>query len=234
MYDHIARNDNPTIESDLPVQLSAEEKKALRQERDNPFSEKGMRIVIATVSLAALLQGELCFLWVCFTSSAVFRAIYSLLSSHTKRRIGFVQSSFNGASLMSAEWGLPDSNRTELGLHSSVTKFDWQLGAANGSPWFFAAFVGCPLALPINYWFGRRGGIAAAAFLIMASSVGAIFVQNWRQMFGVRVINGIGLFPAIPASWLKLIFCKEWVSKPLAPLFWPVRLPSDSGVALQS
>ena len=39
------------------VHLTAQERSALRRERDIPFSEKGMFVVIATVSLAALLQG---------------------------------------------------------------------------------------------------------------------------------------------------------------------------------
>jgi predicted secreted protein len=40
------------------VQLTEEEKRALCRERDVPFSEKGMRIVILTVSIAAFLQGK--------------------------------------------------------------------------------------------------------------------------------------------------------------------------------
>lgn len=31
-----------------------------------------------------------------------------------------------------------------------------------------------------------------AAFMILTSSVGSVFVTNWQQMFGVRIINGIG------------------------------------------
>ncbi|CAM1503838.1 Fc.00g014290.m01.CDS01 [Cosmosporella sp. VM-42] len=160
MYDQIARDKNPTEDSKFLVQLTPEEKKALRQERDNPFSERGMRVVILTVSLAALLQG-------------------------------FVQSSFNGASLVKASWGFQDDTMFKLG--KPVSNAAWELGAANGSPWFFAAFFGCPLSIPINYWFGRRGGIAIAAFFILASSVGAVFVTNWKEMFCVRVFNGIGM-----------------------------------------
>ncbi|RCI11556.1 hypothetical protein L249_7568 [Ophiocordyceps polyrhachis-furcata BCC 54312] len=140
----------------LPVRLTDKEKDALCREKDKTFSEKGMRIVIATVSLAALLQG-------------------------------FVQSSFNGASLYAEAWHLsPNQN------------VDWLLGAANASPWFVAALVGCPLSLPINYWFGRRGAIATAAFLILASSVGAIFTDTWQQVFCIRIVNGLGLYPFPP------------------------------------
>lgn len=57
-YDQVARDEDPNAGLDLPVQLTPEEKRAIRRERDVPFSEKGMRIVILTVSLAAFLQGE--------------------------------------------------------------------------------------------------------------------------------------------------------------------------------
>lgn len=85
------------------------------------------------------------------------------------------------------EWGLTPNTEP-----SRITPDDWKLGAANASPFLFAALVGCPLSLPINYWFGRRGGIGVAAFLILCSSIGAIFARSWTQMFGIRVVNGIG------------------------------------------
>jgi len=44
------------------VRLSKEEKYALRRERDVPLAERGMWTVIATVSLAAFLQGTHIFL----------------------------------------------------------------------------------------------------------------------------------------------------------------------------
>jgi MFS family permease len=69
---------------------------------------------------------------------------------------------------------------------------NWKFGAVNAIPFFVAAVIGCPLALPINYWFGRRGGICAAAMLIFASSVAAAFSISWYSLLGVRVFNGIG------------------------------------------
>ncbi|PON22028.1 hypothetical protein TGAM01_v209098 [Trichoderma gamsii] len=155
LYDQVARKEGYHTESDLLVQLTEEEKGALRRERDVPFSEKGMRIVILTVSIAALLQG-------------------------------FVQSSFNGAGLYRQEWGLEEHVR----IGSTV---NWKFGAVNAVPFFVAACIGCPLALPINYWFGRRGGICAAAMLIFASSIAAAFSVSWYCLLGVRVFNGIGM-----------------------------------------
>ncbi|EHK23342.1 uncharacterized protein TRIVIDRAFT_133172, partial [Trichoderma virens Gv29-8] len=155
IYDEVAREKGYRFESTLPVQLTTEEKRALRRERDVPFSEKGMRIVILTVSIAALLQG-------------------------------FVQSSFNGASLYKEEWGIPEHIMTS-------SSDNWKFGATNAAPFFVAAFIGCPLSLPINYWYGRRGGICVAAFLIFASSIGAAFAKSWYLLLGIRTINGIGM-----------------------------------------
>lgn len=57
LYDQVARDPNPAAGAHLPVRLTLEEKRALRRERDVPFSERGMGVVIFTVSLAAFLQG---------------------------------------------------------------------------------------------------------------------------------------------------------------------------------
>ncbi|OPB36848.1 hypothetical protein A0O28_0059280 [Trichoderma guizhouense] len=154
-YDEVAREVGYRFESSLPVQLTTEEKRALVRERAVPFSEKGMWIVILTVSIAALLQG-------------------------------FVQSSFNGASLYKEEWGLHEHIKPS-------SRDNWKFGATNAVPFFVAALVGCPLSLPINYWFGRRGGICVAAFLILAGSIGAAFAKTWYQLFGIRIVNGIGM-----------------------------------------
>ncbi len=125
-----------------------------------------MLIVVLTVSLAAFLQG-------------------------------FVQSSINGASLYAREFGL-DTVKPVEEMGGSTPKpptlNDWKLGAVNASPFLFAALVGCWLALPINERVGRRGAMAIAACLIFASSLGAAACSNWQQLFGVRVLNGIGQF----------------------------------------
>lgn len=58
LYDEVARSPGSDTRNYLLVDLTDDEKKALRRERDVTFSEKGMRVVIATVSLAAFLQGK--------------------------------------------------------------------------------------------------------------------------------------------------------------------------------
>ncbi|POR31138.1 Putative polyol transporter 2 [Tolypocladium paradoxum] len=200
LYDEIARRPDFDVRNRLPVNLSDEEKRALRRERDVAFSEKGMVIVIATVSLAALLQGNSPL-----SSPLLFRVAMLTVNSS-----GFVQSSFNGASIYSTEWGLTSTSHA-----GTMNDDDWRLGVANASPWFIAALFGCPLSLPINYWFGRRGGVSVAAFLIFGSSIGAVFATTWIELSCVRIFNGLG----------------AWESRLSAPRSLPPRLQSVSGVA---
>jgi hypothetical protein len=194
LYDEISRTSNPTLEAELPVILSPEEKRFLKRERDVVFSERGMRKVIITVSLAALLQG-------------------------------FVQSSFNGAALYRDQWGLSHDDSDS-----------WRLGAANASPWFAAALIGCPLSLPINYWFGRRGGMIIAAILTAAAAIGAIFCRNWEELFGVRIIMGLGSYTlglhCKPRRLTFVFSLQAWASKPSVLRFSPPRQLLDSGVVL--
>ncbi|KAI0015312.1 hypothetical protein F4780DRAFT_90202 [Xylariomycetidae sp. FL0641] len=162
-YDQVARSDGA---DNTAVQLTNDEKEALKAEKDSLLSQRKMFIVILTVSLAAFLQG-------------------------------FVQSSFNGASLFAGEFGLDDlSTQRNNGTNSDLARpsaDDWKLGAANASPFFFAGLVGCWLALPVNDLVGRRGAMALAACLIFVSSICAVWCDTWWTLFLVRSFNGIGM-----------------------------------------
>ncbi|KAI0467515.1 sugar transporter-domain-containing protein [Xylaria cf. heliscus] len=57
IYDAVARSEDPNAGRNLPVQLTATEKIALKKERDSLPSEPTMLMVVLTVSLAAFLQG---------------------------------------------------------------------------------------------------------------------------------------------------------------------------------
>ncbi|KAK2014399.1 hypothetical protein LZ32DRAFT_195727 [Colletotrichum eremochloae] len=166
LYDEVARSSSESAGRELPVQLDEKEKRALVRERDVPFSEKGMWTIIITVSLAAFLQGH-------------------------------VQASFNGSSLYDTEFGLDTiaekKNSTATGREVELGADDWKLGAANASPFLSAAVLGCPLALPVNHYLGRKGGMIIAALLIFASSLASAFAANWHQLFGIRLVNGIGM-----------------------------------------
>ncbi|GJC91552.1 hexose transporter [Colletotrichum higginsianum] len=130
LYDEVARNPSESAGRELPVQLTAEEKRAL--------------------------------------------------------------ASFNGSSLYDTEFGLDTLVVDGRNKNSKPGVDDWKLGAANASPFFFAAILGCPLALPVNHYLGRKGGMVVAAFLILVSSLASAFATNWQQLFGIRLVNGIG------------------------------------------
>lgn len=168
-YDEVARSTDPGAGFNLPVILTEEEKQALTAEKDRML-EKGMLIVILTVSLAAFLQGH-------------------------------VQSSINGSvpylgCIFDTLTTNGQCNATISAVQNgnAATTSEGVIGAVNASPFLFAAALGCPLALPINDLVGRRGAMVVAALLIFASSLGAAFVHNWHELFGVRVINGVGQY----------------------------------------
>ncbi|KAI1099970.1 hypothetical protein F4804DRAFT_349004 [Jackrogersella minutella] len=161
-YDSVARSQDPNAGYNLPVKLSKEEKAALKAEKDVLLSQRGMFIVILTVSLAAFLQG-------------------------------FVQSSINGASLYSEQFGLPDATSAKRPRNSNTNSDDWKLGATNASPFFFAAVLGCWMSIPVNDLIGRRGAMFLAACLIFASSLSASWCKSWQALLAVRIVNGIGM-----------------------------------------
>ncbi|ELQ37640.1 sugar transporter [Pyricularia oryzae Y34] len=164
-YDDVARGlgGDGGAELLLPVVLTEAEKRALRDERDATFSERGMRVVVLTVSLAAFLQGH-------------------------------VQSSVNAASTYAALLGLRVPWVPAAAGGGETVELDrWRLGAANAAPFLAAGLMGCLLALPVNKAVGRRGAMAVAALLILASSLAAAFVRRWDVLLAVRVFNGLGM-----------------------------------------
>ncbi|KAI0138955.1 MFS general substrate transporter [Hypoxylon sp. NC0597] len=165
-YDEAARSKGPKARYTLPVQLTEEEKAALKAEKDVLFSERNMFIVILTVSLAAFLQG--------FVQSSI--NVASLYSEE-----------FGLPNVISR------LNSTVLQENTKPQLDDWKLGATNASPFFFAALLGCWLSLPINDMVGRRGAMAVAACLIFASSLGAAWCSSWQALLLVRMVNGVGM-----------------------------------------
>ncbi|KEZ43218.1 hypothetical protein SAPIO_CDS4895 [Scedosporium apiospermum] len=157
-YENAARADI----RDTPITLNDAERKAIVREADHAFSERGMSIVVATVSLSAYLQG-------------------------------FAQSSQNGANLFAELWidRRADTNSTYFGL-------------ANATVYLSAAILGCPLAAPINSYFGRRGAIFVASMFIFISSIASSAIplgtpgstdppRGWVLLSGIRIIGGVGM-----------------------------------------
>jgi MFS family permease len=157
----------------LPVILTSEEKLALKSEKDSVLPAKDMLIVILTVSLAAFLQGH--------------------VQSSINGSAPYLDCIFNTLIENGQCWNKISSNAQEGG-YNATRLGTWPFGAVNASPFLFAAALGCPLAVPVNDLFGRRGAMVLAALLIFASSLGAAFVNHWHELFIVRIINGIGQY----------------------------------------
>ncbi|KAI1141718.1 MFS general substrate transporter [Hypoxylon sp. FL0543] len=171
-YDEVARYKGPKtgcneVGSNLPVQLTEEEKTALKAERDVLFAERNMSIVVLTVSLAAFLQG---FVQSSINGASLYAPEFGLPNVSSNR-----------------------SNSTAQDGDTTPQLDDWKLGATNASPFFFAALLGCWLSLPINDLVGRRGAMAVAACLIFASSLGAAWCSTWQALLLVRIVNGVGM-----------------------------------------
>ncbi|TLD10683.1 hypothetical protein PgNI_06495 [Pyricularia grisea] len=167
-YDDVARgvgieSTASSAEQLLPVVLTGAEKRALRNERDATFSERGMRIVVLTVSLAAFLQGHV-------QSSVNGASTYATLLG---LQVPWVPAAARGG--------------------ETVELDRWRLGAANAAPFLAAGLLGCLLALPVNKAVGRRGAMVVAALLILATSLAAAFLRRWDVLLAVRVFNGLGM-----------------------------------------
>lgn len=102
---------------------------------------------------------------------------------------GHVQASINCASLY-AQWF--ECLSPGCDNPPQDWRWQWKLGAANSSPFFAAAIIGAPSSLLLNFWVGRRGAITVAALMILASSLGSVWVTSWWQLFCVRIVNGVG------------------------------------------
>lgn len=54
-------------------------------------------------------------------------------------------------------------------------------------------FIGCWLADPLNYYFGRRGAIFFSAHFCLWPVLASAFCQTWPQLFVCRLLLGLGM-----------------------------------------
>ena len=116
---------------------------------------------------------------------------------------GFVQSVLNGSNQTLPEaLGLVDKDNAWID-----TKSLWIFSALNAMPYLSAGLFGCWVSDPLQWkYLGRRGAILAAACLCLASTIGAAFIRNWKQLMVCRILLGIGL--GAKAS-ITPLFCAE-------------------------
>ncbi|KAH6877199.1 hypothetical protein B0T10DRAFT_610163 [Thelonectria olida] len=156
------------------VDLSDEEKEALCEEQDSVFSERGMLIIVFTVSLAAFLQGHV---QSSINGASLYSDILDLCQIDTQ-----------------------DAKDVDLAKAADPRWCDWALGATNATPFFAAAALGCWLAFPISDRFGRKGSMVVAAVLVLLSSLASAIipvismpVAKWKILLVIRIVNGIGM-----------------------------------------
>ena len=103
---------------------------------------------------------------------------------------GWDQTGTNGANLsFPVVYGLSDP---ETGSPFSDRDY-WIIGLVNAAPYLGAAFCGCWLSDPSNYYFARRGTIMISAIILIATPIGGAVCQTWEQLFATRIIMGVGM-----------------------------------------
>ncbi|KAH6655064.1 hypothetical protein BKA67DRAFT_657025 [Truncatella angustata] len=179
-YEDISRGNWPGSTEGL-VELDGEEKQALIAEHDSAMPERGMLIVILTVSLAAFLQGHV---QTSINGASLYRDAIGLPVN--------MSSVLNDPTTISIKQAVL--------YPSQPSKDDWYLGITNAAPFFAAAALGCWMALPFSDRFGRRGSMVIAAAVVMVTSVLLAIVPviktstpKWQILLGIRIINGIGM-----------------------------------------
>lgn len=97
---------------------------------------------------------------------------------------GWDQTGSNGANLsMPAFFGIETDS-----IHDTML-----LGLVNSGPYIGAAFIGCWLSDPLNYYFGRRGTIFVSAIFCFLPVIGSAFSQTWYDLLICRLLLGFGM-----------------------------------------
>ncbi|KAJ5731788.1 uncharacterized protein N7483_006296 [Penicillium malachiteum] len=113
---------------------------------------------------------------------------------------GWDQTGSNGANLSFPDaFGIPETGKNEI-------RDEWLVGLINAGPYISSAFFSCWISDPFNRYFGRRGTIFVAAIFCVLSPIGSACTQNWPQLFGTRILLGVGM--GLKASTIP-IFCAE-------------------------
>jgi len=104
---------------------------------------------------------------------------------------GWDQTGSNGANLsFPVEFGIGDGEN--IGAPNQV-RDSWLVGLVNAGPYIGSAFIGCWLADPCNFYFGRRGTIFISAVFCLITPIGGALTQTWEELFITRLLLGIGM-----------------------------------------
>ncbi|KAF4987953.1 hypothetical protein FDECE_15236 [Fusarium decemcellulare] len=101
------------------------------------------------------------------------------------------------------------------------------VGLVNSAPYIGTAFFGCWLSDPMNQHFGRRGTIFFSANFCLWPVIGSAFCNNWLQLFGCRLLLGVGMgtkastgkFSLLRRRSRKSMACSELMCGMIVPIF---------------
>lgn len=97
---------------------------------------------------------------------------------------GMDESAVGGAALFYTKY---------YGIDGDSSYFANLQGIVNAIPYLAAAVVGCWLAIPSNYYFGRRVTIFWASFIAAISGIWQAFSPSWQMLLVGRLIMGISI-----------------------------------------
>lgn len=86
-----------------------------------------------------------------------------------------------------------------FGLHDNPTI----TGFVNASPYLTCATMGCWLAIPSNYYLGRRGTIFLWSVVSFAASTWQAFALTWQSFLASRLLLGLSIRSS-SLSWQRL------------------------------
>jgi sugar porter (SP) family MFS transporter len=107
---------------------------------------------------------------------------------------GWDQTGSNGANLsFPAEFGIGSGSSDALPHPPNWARDNWLVGLVNSGPYLGSAFLGCWIADPLNFYFGRRTTIFISGIFVFITPIASGFAQTWVQLFIIRFIMGIGM-----------------------------------------
>lgn len=80
-----------------------------------------------------------------------------------------------------------------FGIDSNSSRDANLQGIVNSVPYLAASVIGCWVAIPSNYFFGRRVTIFWASFLASVSGLWQAFSPSWQMLLAGRVLMGVSI-----------------------------------------
>ncbi|KAF9880292.1 hypothetical protein CkaCkLH20_02246 [Colletotrichum karsti] len=191
-----------SLQAGLPIHLTEEERKALKEEKEKTFSQSGLKVVVTSVALAALLQGSV---QASINAGSIFATVLDLPPSTQEWRLGGMNAApYLAAAVLGAPLSLPLNywmgRRGAIAVAACLI-FASSLASAFAKTWY--------QLLGIRIVNGVGMGIKAISTPILASETA---VDQWRGSsvlmwqlwvaFGIMMGNVVNLILVAAAGAL--------------------------------